>query len=744
MPETVADHATLASLWDPKKNEKAAADELARSYHAAWWLCGNGHSFRRAPRLMLRDQSCPTCGVTSTSLEAELPHVARMWHPSKNAPLRPSEVGAKHAADLWWRCENGHAFTRSPLQMGHDASCPTCALAEASLAKLFPELAEEWHPSRNGEIGPDQVDPEHTMLAWWQCSKGHEFQATVRARTKSSRRCPTCFGNWSLDQLRGFVKSLLAHVDAFSESEKYALAIQAGALKNREGKAFVQALTSGRFPKSELRKFADGEPSIVDEFEGRGDYDLEVVDARVDSTRTLDTGKFDLPAAPVDESEGEGDVDIDVSTEVDLTAQPEGDDASLPVVQTRDALAALDSALVANADSDTVRFLLASAKAKLWRHAYADPKQARQQAEAFQGDIYSMKVRDDFIGELDEAEGLEMPPGYSFRTEHDGPIRQPNLMQRHVAVSVRNARRFGNWSGMGAGKTLSALISTRVVGAGLTVICCPNAVVDNWSNELQKAFPNCEVAVKTWTPEWKHPLAARPRYLVMNFEQFQLRKSEENLVAFLAENVVDFIVIDEIHYAKQREPGTVVSKRKKLVQGLVIHSGKKNPDLCVLGMSGTPVINTLQEGKSLVEMIKGHRYDDLETKATVQNCMKLYQQLVTLGTRWKPDYPMKLDESARPEVDCSPYLDEIREVGRGTVLQLEKVLTRVRLPAILANLVPGEKALIYTHYVTGIVELLREAITEAGFSVGLFTGDDGDAGLTEFLDPHGSVDVLIA
>lgn len=62
--------------------------------------------------------------------------------------------------------------------------------------------------------------------------------------------------------------------------------------------------------------------------------------------------------------------------------------------------------------------------------------------------------------------------------------------------------------------------------------------------------------------------------------------------------MIDFIVIDEIHYAKQREAGTLMSKRKRLVQGMVLEAAKKNSDLCVLGMSGTPVINTLQEGKS--------------------------------------------------------------------------------------------------------------------------------------------------
>ena len=180
------------------------------------------------------------------------------------------------------------------------------------------------------------------------------------------------------------------------------------------------------------------------------------------------------------------------------------------------------------------------------------------------------------------------------------------------------------------------LRATRVVDASLTVICCPNAVVQNWADETRKTFPKCEVAQKTWHPEWKHPLGTSPRYLVLNYEQFQQPNSEAELVAFLERNVVDFVVVDEIHYAKQRDAGVSMSKRKRLVQGLILEAGKKNVDLSVLGMSGTPVINTLQEGRSLIEMITGHRHDDLETRATVQNCMRLYQRLVTLGTTSRP------------------------------------------------------------------------------------------------------------
>ena len=36
------------------------------------------------------------------------------------------------------------------------------------------------------------------------------------------------------------------------------------------------------------------------------------------------------------------------------------------------------------------------------------------------------------------------------------------------------------------------------------------------------------------------------------------------------------------------------------------------------------------------------------------------------------------------------------------MLELEQVLTRLRIPTILANLAAGEKTLIYTHYVDGV------------------------------------------
>lgn len=753
MAESIASHAQLNKLWDAEKNAAASpsttsASVLVRSYRPAWWRCEKGHSYQRSPRSMLSDAACPECqrSPTTNTIAKVRPSLIPLWNREKNGERTPTSVDASYVGNAWWRCEKGHDYQRPPVLMVRDASCPACAVVEKSLAATNPAVAKEWHPARNGEVTPAQVAATHIMNAWWLCPNGHEYQATVRSRAGGNHRCPSCYSGWSLENIRSFVKSLLPHVGALNPSEMFALAMQAGVFADKDSRPFVMAISNGRFPVEELEKFVEGKPSVVDDFAKEKAFTLELVDGRQAEPLVSTPDRFALPAAPEPADAGER-IDVDVSREIDVTgasvAETTSADDEMPLVKTQDALSALDSVLIANADAETVKFLLDSAKAKLWRHAYVEPQEARTQAAAFQGDVYSTLVRDRFLAEYDEADSLQVPVGYAFRPVPDAPITPPNLMQRRVAVSVRNERRVGNWSGMGAGKTLSAIVATRVVGANLTVICCPNAVVANWEREIKQAYPTAEVATKTWHPDWQDPLESSPRYLVLNYEQFQLQRSEEELVAFLERNIIDFIVIDEIHYAKHRYADAEMSKRKRLVQGLILEAGKKTADLCVLGMSGTPVINTLQEGKSLVEMITGHRHDDLETRATVQNCMRLYQRLVTLGTRWKPEYKIQLDVE-REEIDCASALDEIRAVGRGTVLQLEQVLTQLRTPTILKHLTPGEKTLIYTHYVDGIAGPLREALQNAGHRAGLLTGDTDGAHLAEFLKPNGAIDVLIA
>src|SRR5262249_1934944 len=477
-------------------------------------------------------------------------------------------------------------------------------------------------------------------------------------------------------------------------------------------KAFVTALATGRFPREELDKFLNGNRSLVDELIEDRARKLENFTPDCDDNKPVGGIRSCTSATRVGEQQIEQD---------------------LPLVQTQEVLNSVGHNILGSADEEAVEFLIASANAKIWKHAYFEEGAAIAQAEKFTGEGYAEQVRTRFLEDYRQAKTLTIPESYAFRV--NGELAPPNLMQRHFAVRVRERKRVGNWSGTGAGKTLAAILATRVVGSELTVVCCPNSVVDGWRQAILDIFPDSLVATKTFDPDrgagfrpaggqeasWKLAPREAHRYLVLNYEAFQQPESAERVRAFVEREVIDFVIVDEIHYAKQRTVEDI-SRRRQMVAALTSLAGERNPDLHVLGMSATPVINNLQEGKSMVELVSGVAHDELDTRPTVPNCMKLHQRLVTLGIRWMPAYDLGY-EQREIEVDCRAFLDEIRALGHsGTPLALEQVLTRARLPVIREHIQP--KTLIYTHYVQGIDRLLRDALVEDGWKVGFYTGED--------------------
>ena len=68
-------------------------------------------------------------------------------------------------------------------------------MAELSVSYSFyvlrPDLAKEWHPTRNGSLSPKDVTPESQMEVWWLCENGHWWQASVHDRVRG-RKCIFC------------------------------------------------------------------------------------------------------------------------------------------------------------------------------------------------------------------------------------------------------------------------------------------------------------------------------------------------------------------------------------------------------------------------------------------------------------------------------------------------------------------------------------------------------------------------
>ncbi len=67
------------------------------------------------------------------------------------------------------------------------------ARSNKSIAEVFPELAEEWHPSKNGTITVASVTAGSDAKFWWLGKCGHEWEASPANRSKG-RGCPYCTG----------------------------------------------------------------------------------------------------------------------------------------------------------------------------------------------------------------------------------------------------------------------------------------------------------------------------------------------------------------------------------------------------------------------------------------------------------------------------------------------------------------------------------------------------------------------
>ena len=67
-----------------------------------------------------------------------------------------------------------------------------------SLAETHPDIAGQWHPTKNGDLRPCDVKAGSHKKVWWLCPKTceygcpHEWEAVVKSRSLTGNRCPYC------------------------------------------------------------------------------------------------------------------------------------------------------------------------------------------------------------------------------------------------------------------------------------------------------------------------------------------------------------------------------------------------------------------------------------------------------------------------------------------------------------------------------------------------------------------------
>ena len=136
------------------------------------------------------------------------------WDPA-NLPATPQNVTYGTRDEYWWQCEKGHRWQAPVKSRTSGRGCPYCSTRRLQpgvndFATRFPDIAAQWHPTKNGAFQPDQVAPGSHRKAWWRCEAGHEWQASVTSRTSGGSGCPVCAGRLVLPGVNDFASAFPA------------------------------------------------------------------------------------------------------------------------------------------------------------------------------------------------------------------------------------------------------------------------------------------------------------------------------------------------------------------------------------------------------------------------------------------------------------------------------------------------------------------------------------------------------
>ena len=204
-------HPKLAKEWHPTKNgDLTQFDVVSKSNKEIWWKCNKGDDHEWTARISSRSSGdeCSICAgrtvVNSNCLATTHPEIAKEWHLKKNGELTPSDIIYGTHRKVWWKCDEGDDHEWNSTPSNRSTVCPYCMNIKVSetnsLQTLFPHLAMQWHPTKNGSLTPNQIISGSPKRVWWKCKKGddHEWQTTIVARKNQEEGygCPFCYGRY--------------------------------------------------------------------------------------------------------------------------------------------------------------------------------------------------------------------------------------------------------------------------------------------------------------------------------------------------------------------------------------------------------------------------------------------------------------------------------------------------------------------------------------------------------------------
>ncbi len=679
-------------------------------------ICPIHGPFMQNPKKHLTGRGCKKCGILSAAKSKikENEEVVQDFISKHGVKYNYDKVlytGSNN--EIVVTCPIHGDFKITPTQHIRGIGCPSCSIRQKYDTEKIVNEFRKLHGNKY----------DYSKVVYTYAKSDIEIICPIHGafyqsafKHKTGQGCPTCNIGWTKSKIYDFISSVENKDLLTMDSIELQLIINQGKLPDALGSLVFNSEGTREHTIKALKE------SLID----------FVADVPIEEKEILNSNLMpEIIDIEIDELQIS---DLNIT---DRIGEIQENKMPISLSSNMDELHVIDNALIASCDEETVNFLIQYKLRKLWNNVLNEKVEIQKLRKVKGGNNFEI-LKDLFFKEYDEVIAYKPPIGYNFKF-----ALLP--MQQLTVYRVLKYKRYGNWSGTGAGKTISFIVTSRAVNSKVTLLIGLNATINQLADAITEVYPDSKV--------YKHYELGtvydrnESNYLILNYDKFQQGYSEELFQDLTKNNIIDFIGIDEVHNVKQRSEEQE-SLRRGALKRLVGRASENNPNLYLLGMSATPVINNLTEAKSLLELITGKEYEDLNTSRTLTNALEVFKHMTLNGLRYMPKYNISIKEldgsnTGELKIDGSEILEKLVSFENNSYLETEQELLKLKLIAIDKFLCKG--TIIYSYFTHKMIQPIVEHLRNSGYKVATYTGEESmdtrEQNKEAFL--NGKIDILV-
>jgi len=155
-----------------------------------------------------RNCNCPICAGRQVGIKTSLaylrPELSKEFIKSEHNKI-PEDITEFSMENVYWECFIcNHKWWSTVANRTTGNGCPGCSGRDATdknrLSIINSFASSEWHPTKNGDLTPNDVSYGSNKKVWWLCSKCFcEWNTTINSRNDTG--CPKC----AIEQKESFI-----------------------------------------------------------------------------------------------------------------------------------------------------------------------------------------------------------------------------------------------------------------------------------------------------------------------------------------------------------------------------------------------------------------------------------------------------------------------------------------------------------------------------------------------------------